>query len=546
LLTGRVRSPFELFVWSGVAAAGLAALLVLCLVGLGDLESGIAIHGRGLGAVHAVLAASLLLGLAEALATAFRSWMLPYRPGVYLFPTAVIDARRRVIVVRRVTEEAAVDAGATSLSVRFPDGKTIVFPVSKAEDAQHAAQVLGTSRGALTKALAEDDKKSVASLDPLAVPSFVNPFAPSTPLSLIAPFLVRYAWVIGPVLGLGLGLATHTWHNAASDRRMLARAVAANTPETYALYLGRGGASPEVAGVLLPRAELREVERKGGLAAIERYAASHPSSRIEPEIRVSLRAALLAELEERAKVGTVSALNDFQAQHPAKLVAPELRRAVHAVYAKALASFQRAAGSNEKANLAVEKLLAYAEKTTPKVELRFVRKLGKSVDIADASIKKSPFFMGQPSIPSQYFDDAHVKVREDEASQRIIARFAQAFPADVLALTPGPPAEGSVPPSVTVSTLFAETQVQLSGASFLSANPRGVFVGLGMKFEVSIRLPDDPKPFKWSTDVWRPPDTMIDRGDRPYEDAVYSAMASDAYRRFVDRFLKELWKTSEP
>jgi hypothetical protein len=546
VLTGPVRSPSELFVWMGIAVAGLALLLMLCFVGLGDLASRVAVHGKGLGVLHALLAGALLLGVAQALATAFQTSMLPYRPGVHLFPTAVIDARRRAIVVRRVTEATAIDAGATRLSLRFPDGRTILFPVAKAEDARHAAEVLGTSCEALARALSEGDKKSVAALDPLAAPSFVNPFAPTTPIELSAPFPVRYAWAIGPIIGLGFGLATFTWHNAASDRRMLEHAIAANTPDAYALYLARGGVRPEVREVLLPRTELHEAQNKGGLAAVERYAASHPDSRVEPEIRAALKTLLLVELEEKAKVGTISALNEFKTQHPAKLVEPELRRAVHGVYAKALTSFQRVAGSDEKANLAVEKVLAYAEKTTPKVDLRFVRKLGKSVDVADASIKKSPFFMGQPSVPSQYFDEAHAKVREDDAAQKIILRFGQVFAPDVLALATGAPAEGTMPPAVTVPTIFVETQVQLSGASFLSANPRGVFVGLTMKFEVSIRLPDEPKPFKWSTDVWRSPDTTLEKGERSYEETVYGAMATDAYQRFVTRLQKELFKTPEP
>src|SRR5206468_357661 len=115
----------------------------------------------------------------------------------------------------------------------------------------------------------------------------------------------------------------------------------------------------------------------------------------------------------------------------------------------------------------------------------------RSMDIADTQIKKSPFFMGTTSIPSQYFDDAHARPREAAAAKAIVARFASAFPPDILALDLGAPVpenEGPLPPN-KIPTMFVEHSAEMSGASYLSANPRGVFVGLGMLFEVSFRFP---------------------------------------------------------
>jgi hypothetical protein len=246
----------------------------------------------------------------------------------------------------------------------------------------------------------------------------------------------------------------------------------------------------------------------------------------------------------------VSVLNDFAKRHPNNMVDAELKQAVHAVYLAALARYKKESGVRDGNALAfVERLLAYVEKNGPKVEVRFRRKNTRSMEIADTQIKKSPFFMGTTSIPSQYFDDAHARPREAIAAKTIVNRFSAAFPADILSFEVGSPVtdtEGPLPPN-KYPTMYVEHSAEMSGASYLSANPRGVFVGLGMLFEVSFRLPDDSKPHKYRLSAWRPPDTTISKGDFPtFEAAVYETMATEGFAQFSQRYLSTFFPRAEP
>src|SRR5205823_2568706 len=113
----------------------------------------------------------------------------------------------------------------------------------------------------------------------------------------------------------------------------------------------------------------------------------------------------------------------------------------------------------------------------------------------------------------------------------IINRFGAAFPDDVLSFDAGAPvidSDGPLPPA-KIPTIFVEHSVEMSGA-YLSSKPRGVFVGLGMLFEVSFRLPDEGKPQRFRVSIWRPPDSTAARGETDaFEPTVYEAMARGGF-----------------
>src|SRR5262245_12089787 len=79
--------PRELLIWlgaSGVAVGGLATLL---LHGLGSLSSSVAMHGPAMIAVYALLVATVFFGILRAFAFLRDQRKLPYKVGVYLFPS---------------------------------------------------------------------------------------------------------------------------------------------------------------------------------------------------------------------------------------------------------------------------------------------------------------------------------------------------------------------------------------------------------------------------------------------------------------------------
>jgi hypothetical protein len=545
LLAIRGGMPREVFVGIGIAAAGLVGLVVLFELGLGDLTSDFALHPVPAIAGYVVAVATIALGALRILARLRADWALPFTPGIYLFPSGVIDARRHILRVFTLSRlvKPAVEEG--SLTLAFPEGESFTFAISQKGHTDEIRTVIEGAQDALEKAQASGDKHSLGVLDPLVDVGVANPFAPKTALKRQIPLWARQVWL--SALMVAVVVAPGIWfaRNLVSDAAMLSRAHLQRNVEGYKAYLARGGRRQDVAEVLLPRAELVQAVKEGTVDAVEKYIVAHPNSKIQGEVSAALRQTMLVELEATKRAGSVSSLNDFARRHPNNLVDAELKQAIHAVYQAALARYKRESGVKDPAVLTfVEKLLAFAEKAGPKAEVRFRRKVAKSAEIADNQVKKSPFFMGTPSMPSQYFDDAHSRPRESASGKALVARFASAFAPDVLSLEMGAPiTDPDAPlPTSTVPTLFVEHIAELSGASYLNANPRGVFVGAGMTFETTFRVPDDTKPYKFKQTVWRPPDVTLSKGDaETWETAVYEAMATEGFNQFTQKFLASLF-----
>jgi hypothetical protein len=542
--------PREALLWAAIGAGGLLFLALLVDLGFGNLKSSLALHPAPFAGVYALLAATVAISSMKVLAVMKRRWALPYKPGVYLFPAGVIDAKSDKLRMFPLSRLVTPMIQNRKLTLAFPEGQTFIFTLLVSGHTAEVQKTIEDAQASVEKAHAAGDKKGLGVLDPLVDIGVVNPFAPTSRLPRYTPLWARQMWFVGALVGAVVAPGIWLLRNFVSDRQMLAQANKAKDADSFKAYLVRGGTKPEVRDVLLPRAELSEAIRDGSVEAIERYMAAHPNSRIQSEVSTALRQAMLAELDTVKKAGTVSVLNDFAKRHPNNLVDVELRQAIHAVYQSALARYKKESGVRDANVLAfVERLLAYTEKNGPKAEVRFRRKNTRSMEIADTQIKKSPFFMGTTSVPSQYFDDPHARPREAVAAKTILSRFAAAFPSDILDLEVGQPVlepEGPLPPN-KLPTMFVEHSAEMSGASYLSANPRGVFVGLGMLFEVSFRLPDESKPQRYRLSAWRPPDTTISKGDYPsFEAAVYETMASEGFGQFAQRYLSTFFAKAEP
>src|SRR5262249_41727510 len=113
-------------------------------------------------------------------------------------------------------------------------------------------------------------------------------------------------------LGVGVVVGPLVWklRNAASEKKIYTVAVEQNDAPSYRAYIARGGHRPEAKDILLPRAELRAAMSEKTVEALEQFAATHPKSRIQPEIDAALRAAVDADLADARKAGTVTALRD--------------------------------------------------------------------------------------------------------------------------------------------------------------------------------------------------------------------------------------------
>jgi hypothetical protein len=538
VLQATAGQPRGMLAWGGIAAGSLAALLGLHQVGHGNLDSTFALHGTAVIAGYGVLLAAIFVAFFQVLSRVQARQSLPFAAGIYLFPSGVIDARTHKLRVFPFTSTTPPVVAGETLLLAFPEA-SFTFPVA-AGHLEQAKTVVEQAETRVERARAADDKHTLGLLDPLVDVGVANPFGPKTRMVRAVPAWSKYGILIGIVAGAALAPAVWWLRNQSSDEAMLSDANRQRSVAAYRAYLARGGRRDEVRDVFLPRIELRDAVKEGTVEAVERYLAAHPNSGIQSEITAALRQAMLIALEAVKKTGTVSALTEFGKKHPNKLIDAEIKQAIHAVYQATLAKYRKEASAKDPTVIAfVERLLAVAEKSGPKVEMRFRRKITRTMEMADNQIKRSPFFMGVASLPSQYFDDAHAKGREETAGKAIAARFAASFPADVISLEMGAPitdADGPLP-AATIPTIFIDHVSQVSGPSYLSAKPRGVFVGLALIFEATFRLPDDTKPLHYKLPTWRNPDAKVEKGDGPLEAAVYEAMTGGAFAQFTNKYL---------
>jgi hypothetical protein len=530
--------PRGLFAWLGVALGSLVLLLSLYEIGLGDLESGLALQGAPFIGGYAALLGAIFVAMHQVLSRLQARQSLPFRAGIYLFPSGVIDARASKLRVFPFTSATPPSISGQNLVLAFPEA-TFSFPVATGQIEQ-AKSVVEEAEARVQTARAQNDAKTLGLLDPLVDVGVANPFAPKTRITREVPLWARQGILIGIAAAAALAPVVWWLRNRISDEAMLSEANRQRSVEGYQGYLARGGKQSDVRDVFLPRVELRDAVKQGTVEAVEAYMAAHPNSSIQSEVAAALKQAMLIELETVKKAGTVTALQEFDKKHPNKLIDAEIKHAIHAVYQAALAKYRKEAPSKDASVVPfMERLLAVAEKIGPKVEIRFRRKITRTMEMADSQIKRSPFYMGVVSLPSQYFDEAHAKSREETAGKALAARFAASFPADIISLEIGEPInDPDAPlPNVTVPTMFIEHISQVSGPSYLSHRPRGVFVGLALIFEASFRLPGDANPLHFKLPTWRNPDAKIEKGDGPLEAAVYESMTTSAFAQFTTKYL---------
>lgn len=533
-LAFRAAFPKRVAIWSALSLSFLLVAAVVTSLGFGDLDSSLAIAPSWKLFVLVVLFSLVAVCAVEALAMRWGRRALPYRPGVYLFPSGIIDASIPQFSVYRMSELDVTPAGSRSIALRHASGASFSFPTP---DAERARAQIGEYKRALARAEASNDPRELAALDPLKDTGFASPFSPPTSIPRPRPPWFRIALPLAAVAGIPLGWAAWQARNAASERALYAAAVSANDVASYEAYLARGGTRSEVSEVLLPRAELDRARKAGGVQAIEDFLARRPGSKVEGEAMAALKAALLAELEEAKRTGSLKALRAIPEQHPRhQLIAAELAVAVRDAYQQAFEKYKKLAPAADERTLSfVKRLLEYAEKKGPLVQIRFVERTPQSHDLADIAVKNSMYFAGTKSLPSQYFDEAHTKAREVIAGKELIAELGKAFSPEILKFEIGERLHEPKPEQleVNVPTLFIEHTTRLSG-TYVSSAPRGVYMGVSVMFESSFRIPRDPDFWSVKHSAWNPPQTELLKRD-PSPKLLYDTAALDGYRGFSQK-----------
>lgn len=542
------------YVWLGVAAVFVVAAFVVTRLGFGDWASSIAHQKAPFVAIYAALFATAGLAVVRAVWLYTRAKTFPFAPGTYVFPSSIIDAKTPQLRVFPMRELLGVERHATPVSTfhfTFSGGEKLALKVPDLDQAEKVEKSLAVAREKLQHALEEEGPSSMAGIDPLFGGSVQSPLGPTESLTRYVPTWARLGWTIAVAVGLVIAPVVWLTRNSSSDEKMFAEAQKAQTVAAYKGYLAQGGPhSGEVGSTLLPRAELKEAEKIGTVDVLSEFAKSHRGSKIDPEIQVSLKKAMLAELEKAKGEGTLTALKAFATRYPENRVGNELRAAMHALYASALEAYKAKATEKDTAVAValVQRMLAFAEKSgAPDVEVRFHLRPSKSLALADTQAEKSKYFNGKESLPSHYFEAARLASREGDLAKAFIDKIGETFPADILAAKVGDRIDGETMPTFKVPTIVVEYGIEWSRTQTVSVKPRGVFVGVNLQFDVTYNVPDGGKQLKIQHTSWRMPDVwkMGDgageaKGAR--EAKVYDGMSDTSFDQVERKALESLFK----
>ena len=529
----------------GFTAFGGCALLggILALrFGLGDLSNPYALAPTWLMAIYAGCFTLAAFGFLKAAARYVSAYAVPYRPAVYLFPIGVIDARSPKLAVHRISEttEARFDAARRCLRVEL-DGASFEFPSNDAARASEAATVIIALRDRLATSGPVSSAREQSLVDPLLDNGFKNPFSAPESLRKVLPWWVK-AWpVLALVLGVLLGGAGFYARNQVSEARLYAAARRADNTATYRTYLARGGKNPDVPTLLLPRTELRDAAGQATVAALERFLDTHPGTRIKAEADAVLREALLKDLAAAQAVGTLTALKDFgkrYARYP--VLTNELERAIDARVTATLQQLKPTLAANQNRLLPFfERLLRYTTKHGPEVLVRFQRKPTETLEAAEKALRLSAYFTGAKSLPGQYFAAGYAEPREAAAAAAVVDALRVHFPQDLVAARLAPALDADTESKASVPTVLITYHTEMSGA-FTSRRPRLAISGIGVISKASFEIPNDPEPLTFKLSVWRAPDLkMITDSSTPA--ALYDAMAAEAFKRFMTKYLASLF-----
>ncbi|HWZ89251.1 MAG TPA: hypothetical protein VNW92_10385, partial [Polyangiaceae bacterium] len=444
----------------GWAALGLGSLLAAILalrMGFGDLNSRYALTPLWFCAVYGGLFGLSAVGVLRAIARHLSAYAVPYRPALYLFPIGVIDARAPRFVVHRVSEQTQISVDSQRRRLRIElDGVAFEFPAPDLAQAEQAAQTIGALRDRLANAGPDSSAREQSLVDPLVDNGFKNPFSPPDSMRKTVPTWVK-AWpLLALIFGVLLGSISWRVRNTLSEARLYAKARSAENTASYREYLARGGHNPDVEAVLLPRAELRDAEAQGSVAAIEAFIARHPDTKIQTEVDASLHRALLQELGVAEAAGTLSALKDFASRYARyPFLNPDIDRAVNARIEATLQQVKPALAPGQTRLLPFfERLLRYTAKRGPELDVRFQRKPTESLEKAEKALLQSAYFTGEKSLPGRYFDAAHTAPREEAAASALASALAEHFPADLVAPKTAPTLDDAADTKPTVPTLL--------------------------------------------------------------------------------------------
>jgi hypothetical protein len=498
--------------WAAGAGAALLALIILYSMKFGVLGASLAVHG----AHFLVLYAGLLFAIPycglRAAAAFLGKKILPFKPGIYVFPMCAVDARDKVLKIFAMTDIANVGKATAggALRLSFKGGGAFAFPAKEAHDADSLNLVVENAQEQVKHALASGDDSELTTLDPFyeARKSWTSPIGPKEPLADRAPPWRKFDYAIAAAVALTLGPMLWFVHNKSSDDSMLKKAVAQNTPESFQSYLSVGKRhTDEVGGTLLPRAELTRAKTAQTVEAVQTFLDAHPKSAIDAEAQDALREALLRELDKAKKGASLASLAAFQKKYPNNGLAKEIAAAKHDFYVASINRFKATAPSDDPQLLAfVTRLSKWLEAKGPEMTIVFHREVsGKALEQADKFMAGSSSNRAfGPHQVTKYFPETGDQPKEADVAVAFDKAMKKIFSPDLIEVKMGPnnpdeaaqTALGAKQPLVSVRYRFGWLGVVQGSIQLKRA-----FAGVHVSGDAVFTLPDGGAERKIKLDV---------------------------------------------
>jgi len=326
----------------------------------------------------------------------------------------------------------------------FKGGGSFAFPAKDAHDAESLNLILENAREQVKHALASGDDSELTTLDPFyeARKSWTSPIGPKEPLADRAPPWRKFDYAIAAAVALTIGPTLWMVHNKSSDDSMLKKAVATNTPDSFKSYLSVGKRhTDEVAGTLLPRAELTQAKSAQTVEAVQTFLDAHPKSAIDAEAQDALREALLRELDKAKKGASLASLAAFQKKYPNNGLAKEIAAAKHDFYVAAINRFKATAPSDDANLLAfVTRLAKFLETHGPEMTIVFHREVSaKALEQADKFMAGSGSNRAfGPHQVTKYFPETADQPKESEVAAAFDKAMKKIFGPDLIDVKMGP------------------------------------------------------------------------------------------------------------
>lgn len=527
--------------WWGVGSlVSLGAWSAFIGYGIGDLYNPLALSSPAAQAIHIAFAALATFSALRSYELSWSSDRRMYAPGIYLFPSGAVRATGSELIAYDANDMSSVSAEQNVVLVSY--GSTQLRFIVQSPEAAASLMARITESAAKWRDTPLASALERARLSPLVDSKIANPLAPTQPHAKPVLLGGRVLLLLSLVVGLGAGFGVSLWRDTLSQKALFKAAVEEHSIPGYRAYIKRGGNRSEVVDLLLPRAELAEAMERQSVAAVEAFLAANPDTQIGGEVQNALRAALLSELERAQKVGTLAALAAVGKLDEAhRLIQSELAVERRAVYARAMADFQTQASDAEPDLLPfVQQLLSYAELNGPLVLVRVRQEFPQDPKMLDKIISKSrKYYMGQKSLPTQYFLGERARARERELAGAIAERLQAAFPEEILhfELSPLPEEANQELPPASVPTITLLHREKLSGG-YVGGRPRAMYMGLALYISATAALPDREAPkLSFDYNTWRNPDFEILSDSEKDISDVYEDMIGVPFENFRQEYL---------